>query len=57
MGLGDGRGGIGQRLHAYMVAHAEGGAAMVVLESSPVHSFSIKGVRPHLFDDAGRCQT
>jgi 2,4-dienoyl-CoA reductase-like NADH-dependent reductase (Old Yellow Enzyme family) len=51
MGLGDGRGGIGPRLHAYMVARAEGGAAMVGLESSPVHPSSIKGVRPHLFDD------
>jgi 2,4-dienoyl-CoA reductase-like NADH-dependent reductase (Old Yellow Enzyme family) len=35
-----------------MVARAEGGAAMVGLESSPVHPSSIKGVRPHLFDDA-----
>jgi 2,4-dienoyl-CoA reductase-like NADH-dependent reductase (Old Yellow Enzyme family) len=51
MGLGDGRGGIGARLHAYMVARARGGAAMVGLESSPVHPSSIKGVRPHLFDD------
>jgi 2,4-dienoyl-CoA reductase-like NADH-dependent reductase (Old Yellow Enzyme family) len=52
MGLGDGQGGIGPRLHAYMVARAHGGAAMVGLESSPVHSSSVKGVRPHLFDDA-----
>jgi 2,4-dienoyl-CoA reductase-like NADH-dependent reductase (Old Yellow Enzyme family) len=52
MGLGDGRGGIGPRLHAYVVARAEGGAAMVGLESSPVHPSSVKGVRPHLFDDA-----
>ncbi|MEK9945967.1 MAG: NAD(P)-binding protein [Alphaproteobacteria bacterium] len=52
MGLGDGQGGIGPRLHAYMVARAHGGAAMVGLESSPVHASSIKGVRPHLFDDA-----
>ncbi len=52
MGLGDGRGGVGDRLHAYMVERARGGAAMVGLESSPVHPSSIKGVRPHLFDDA-----
>jgi len=52
MGLGDGQGGVGARLHAYMVARAKGGAAMVGLESSPVHPSSIKGVRPHLFDDA-----
>jgi len=52
MGLSDGQGGIGRRLHAYMVARARGGAAMVGLESSPIHSSSIKGVRPHLFDDA-----
>lgn len=51
MGLGDGRGGIGPRLHAYMVARARGGAAMVGIESSPVHPSSIKGVRPHLFRD------
>lgn len=52
MGLGDGRGGIGPRLHAYMLARASGGAAMVGLESSPVHPSSIKGVRPHLFLDS-----
>ncbi|MDA1059973.1 MAG: NAD(P)-binding protein [Proteobacteria bacterium] len=52
MGLADGQGRIGPRLHAYMVARARGGAAMVGLESSPVHPSSIKGVRPHLFDDA-----
>jgi len=52
MGLSDGQGGIGARLHAYMVARARGGAAMVGLESSPVHPSSVKGVRPHLFDDA-----
>ena len=51
MGLGDGRGGIGPRLHAYILARAQGGAAMVGLESAPVHPSSIKGVRPHLFRD------
>ncbi len=52
MGLADSDGRVGPRLHAYMVARAQGGAAMVGLESSPVHVSSIKGVRPHLFDDA-----
>ena len=51
MGLGDGRGGIGPRLHAYILRRAQGGAAMVGLESAPVHPSSIKGVRPHLFRD------
>lgn len=52
MGLADGNGVVGKRLHAYMVARARGGASMVGLESSPVHPSSVKGVRPHLFDDA-----
>jgi 2,4-dienoyl-CoA reductase (NADPH2) len=51
LGLGDGSGGVGERLHRYIVA-ARGGAAMVGIESCPVHPSSIKGARPHLFDDA-----
>ena len=37
MRLGDGQGGIGERLRGYLVARARGGAAMVSLASSPVH--------------------
>ena len=51
LGLGDGRGGVGPRLHTYIRARAQGGAAMVGIESCPVHPSSIKGVRPHLFRD------
>jgi len=51
LGLGDGFGGVGERLHRYIVARAKGGAAMVGIESCPVHPSSVKGIRPHLFDE------
>ncbi len=37
MGLGAGGPGVSERYHAYLVARARGGAAMIGMESAPVH--------------------
>ena len=51
--LGDGSGGIGERLGAYIVARARGGAAMVSLSSSPVHISALDVLeRVRLFTDS-----
>ncbi len=51
--LGDGSGGIGERLRAYLVARAHGGAAMVSLSSSPVHVSALDVLdRVRLFVDS-----
>jgi 2,4-dienoyl-CoA reductase-like NADH-dependent reductase (Old Yellow Enzyme family) len=52
MRLGDGQGGIGDRLRGYLVTRAKGGAAMVSLASSPVHPGASDVIdRVHLFED------
>ena len=52
MALGDGQVGISERFHAYLLARAKGGAAMVGSESAPVHTSTVSrslGIR--LYDD------
>ena len=52
MALGDGKVGISERFHAYLLARAKGGAAMVGSESAPVHTSTVSrslGIR--LYDD------
>ncbi len=52
MALGDGQLGISDRFHAYLLARAKGGAAMVGSESAPVHTSTVSrslGIR--LYDD------
>lgn len=52
MALGDGTIGISERFHAYLLARAKGGAAMVGSESAPVHTSTVSrslGIR--LYDD------
>ena len=52
MRLGDGHGGIGERLRGYLVERARGGAAMVSLASSPVHPGASDVIdRVHLYED------
>ncbi len=41
MALGDGQVGISDRFHAYLMARAKGGAAMVGSESAPVHTSTV----------------
>lgn len=41
MALGDGQVGISDRFHAYLLARAEGGAALVGSESAPVHTSTV----------------
>ena len=41
MALGDGQVGISDRFHAYLMARARGGAAMVGSESAPVHQSTV----------------
>lgn len=41
MALGDGQVGISDRFHAYLMARARGGAAMVGSESAPVHDSTV----------------
>lgn len=53
MALGDGNVGISKRFHAYLLARAKGGAALVGSESAPVHTSTVSrslGIR--LYDDA-----
>ena len=51
--LGDGPGGAGERLGVYLVERARGGAAMVSIETAPVHPASLyaRG-QVRLYDDA-----
>lgn len=52
MALGDGQVGISDRFHAYLMARAKGGAAMVGSESAPVHaSTSSRSLGIRLYDD------
>ena len=53
MALGDGQIGVSDRFHAYLLARAKGGAAMVGSESAPVHASTVSrslGIR--LYSDA-----
>jgi 2,4-dienoyl-CoA reductase-like NADH-dependent reductase (Old Yellow Enzyme family) len=53
MALGDGQLGISPRFHAYLLARANGGAAMIGTESAPVHPSTMSrslGIR--LYEDA-----
>ena len=50
--LGDGHGGIGDRLREYLAARARGGVALVGIESAPVHESSQNyGAQLHLYSD------
>jgi len=50
MGLGDGSGGVSDRLHNYVTTRARGGAAMLGTESAPVHvSSQNKGLNVRLY--------
>lgn len=52
MALGDGQVGISDRFHAYLMARAKGGAAMVGSESAPVHeSTSSRSLGIRLYSD------
>ena len=52
MALGEGAIGISERFHAYLLARAKGGAAMVGSESAPVHtSTSSRSLGIHLYSD------
>ena len=52
MGLGERGPGVSDRYRAYLVERARGGAAMVGIESSPVHSSSFsRGLVIRLDDD------
>lgn len=51
MGENDGR--VGERLCAYVAAHARGGAALIGMESAPVHAGSVHYAQQlRLYDDA-----
>jgi 2,4-dienoyl-CoA reductase-like NADH-dependent reductase (Old Yellow Enzyme family) len=53
MALGDGQVGMSDRFQAYLMARAQGGAAMVGSESAPVHaSTSSRSLGIRLYDDA-----
>ena len=53
MALGDGSGKVSRRYHRYLVERAKGGAALVGMESAPIHETSRNNVLDiRLFDDA-----
>ena len=53
MHLGDGRGGVSDALHAYVVARAKGGASLLGTESAPIHDTTRNNfLAVNLFDDA-----
>jgi 2,4-dienoyl-CoA reductase (NADPH2) len=52
MGLNDRSGGVGERLHNYVVTRAQGGAAMLGTESAPIHqSTSNRSLNIRLYTD------
>lgn len=52
MGYSEGRSGVSERLHDYVLARARGGAALVGTESAPVHESSTNSIlRINLFSD------